>query len=83
MIGAQKNLLCRFVLPRVGFFSPLNGKIQHDNGFCQCRVFHIVSLNSVVGISNHFLLLLLMCIVVSVSVSQWGDFRNGTVNFCG
>ena len=30
------------------------GKIQHDNGFCQCRVFHIVSLNSVVVYCWHF-----------------------------
>ena len=38
----------------VSFTRTKYGKIQHDNGFCQCCVFHIVSLNSVVGYCWHF-----------------------------
>ena len=38
----------------VSFTRTKYGKIQHDNGFCQCHVFHIVSLNSVVVYCWHF-----------------------------
>ena len=38
----------------VSFTRTKYGKIQHDKGFCQCHVFHIVSLNSVVVYCWHF-----------------------------